>query len=603
MKLLSLFVVAVFLVPPTAAITLPILPGLDADLPVDPALPSASPPALSEPLPDPVGWEYQLSYDCPDNDPVAELTKPCPYHVASPQDFYGGASIAVDPRDPHRIAVAVLSGLPANGTNGAGRTLQPVSLLTSTDQGVTFTRTLVPSPSADLIGQQVELVADPQGRLTLAVLYAKGPGPEYQYSIAVWALGEFPGTTGVTAKPTLLPTWTPEAEIGRISLVHVAQLQMNVLAWEELGTAAHPQFNETTGSWIRIAWSNAANDAATWNLLPETSIVGPCGDLSNIVTWDGVVYLACVAQTGYLEDLVDDWGDPLVYPGLIVMHAFTPQNATLRVTMPAPFGGLPTLSVDSRGRIAVASLELLKADRVRAFFTSGFEGRMWSGPVEFGRLLHHPDFPAMKSARLLGLNYQPRSDTFHFVYVETPLNPPEGPTDKLEPRVHKYLGALSHRGKLIFRGSLEVDHVETRLERNPHPDSIEAQLPQDYFDGLFTFGTREFLAFSDAGVLKFTELSESPTQTGRPGTGKKSTAKTGITVGPSPEFTALFAGITIALATLVVARVLMGRIQLKVPENMHIDTKKAGVGGAATQPTNPALDSSNTSPTQTKKGE
>lgn len=515
-------------------------------------------------LSDEEGWPYGLRFDCAPRDVLDPLAPACPRRITAQEDRLGSPVVAVDPTNPEQVTIAALGGTPARGATPWSRGgASPIVLFSTEDRGATFARAALPVPAEGLLGEDVALVADGAGRLVLSGLYSR---PEGGSALAAWKLGPFPGAP---SDPALFASWTAEGAYARASLAFDRTSGLVGLVWEESGTAPDHREGSGPSRFVRAAWTTA-DPATPWMEPREADVLGPCGDVSNAVAWNGTFYVACVAEAS------SDVNETRWAAGDLVLYGLDPARGDFTFASRAPFpsAGEPTLAVTDTGRVAVAALVVETPERVRIFFTTGPEARNWSAPVDVGSQLHNASFAPVRDADILALAFRATSRTFHIVYREIPEDAPAGPTAAVEPRYRKFLAATTMRGALIFRHDLGVDHAEPRALRDPAGGSAREPFLEDPQDSLVTFETREFVAFADSGALVFGELAEAPFDSGPGGLPTApSSIVTKLSVQPHRSFTLAFELAGALLTAGVLVRVLVGRIKITAPRTHEGETR------------------------------
>jgi hypothetical protein len=444
------------------------------------------------------------------------------------------ASVALDPANPANVAIAVLGGSAQGAVNGTAPSDAQL-LFTSTD-GQTFTPQPIQAPQGKAARELVLRAIG--GSLLLAGLYEDNAGS----SVVVWDLGPFPGSAGLANAPVLDQPLRGFAS--QLSLVESNGAP--VLLWQE---------TQGDKPWIRAAWRGQA----AWTLLSDEQ-ARPCAETSNAVASDEAVYLACHAGAPIAEKNVTR--------GTLVVYALTLEDGNLTYRSKLPFPGTPTLAIDDDGRVAVLALTQESPERLRALFTSGLRGQNWSRPLDIGRGLHNTSEAPMAEPRILALTFQPWSGTFHVLYSEKPAQF-ASTLDPNPPRLTKHLAALDRHGKLLYRQSLHVDQATSRTAEQPTAEGLQTaatgarpELVDGPRDGLIVQGTREFVAYSDAGSLVVGGLVESSTTP--PGRAtvpvRPSEVPTALSVEPPRPFTTPFLALATGLAGAVVVRVLLGRV-------------------------------------------
>ena len=501
---------------------------------------------------------YRLDFDCPSSGPFAP---PCPTRVADGAHVFGAPALAVNPSNPRHVAIAALAGTLAGSPTPASRAGTPHALLVSEDGGLTFATTPIPAPQDDLLGEEVALVADDEGNLVLAALWSRR-GETGPTVLGVWKLGPFPGTAALASPPAILAPWTEGAVLSRISL----SLDDGTvfLAWQEHGLARDARSAHGPSGFVDVAWSTA-DPAAPWQRLSDEHVMGPCAGASNAHPHRGLLFVACTAQPG-LEGERLEIGD-------IAILALDPAAGNTSYRGRLPFAGDLFLLPADNDRLGLLAFEQRAGDRVRAVFTVSKDGSTWSSARDFGRALREPTDPPAREARILAVTRQATSDTYHVIYQEIPVanqsDPNQGtPLAELAPRVRKQLFAFAGSGELAYRRDLAVDLPENRMRRDLVHGAFNESFAQDRADAIVLFGSREFVAYSDAGSLVVGELRETVSVPLGPSPVPLTPSKTetAITQPPKREFTLPFLLVGGALGAAIVARVLVGRVKVTTKE-------------------------------------
>ena len=549
----ALLVAALMLLPGALALG----PVGDLDLPRVVDVPAARPGATERgngPVPEPEPEDYVNGYvvrfNCPSTDPVAIDRAPCPYRHALEGSSYGAPSVIVDPRDPKRVLVSALVGKPV--ADGATRTTRDggIVLLASDNEGIDFRSIAVTAPSDGFRAEDAALAVSPDGRVALASLWSKGAGAAAETVLAVHRLGAFPGLDNLSATPSLMALETQAARHARMSIVAGAAGEVFV-AWQEYGIAADERSELGPSPYARVAWSTM-DSTAGWN---ATRPVGPCNDLTNVVATGGFAFFGCTLSNGYLPDERALVGD-------LAFHRLDPAAANLTFRSRLNFGGQALLTVGAKARIAVASVVVEAPERVRVYFSTGKLAENWSRPVDSGRLVHNKSFGPVMTAGVHALAYQPVTDAYYLVYAERPQRPPQDDELLSKARERKYLVALDAMGQLLSRQTLKTDREGARLHGTPDPRRWSEPVAEDTRDGMFSFMSRPFVVYSDAGTLVYGELMERDLRDGnRPAETTPSEVATDLSLEQDRPFTPQFILTGVLLAGLVVGRALIGRFQ------------------------------------------
>lgn len=533
----------------------------------------------------------EVDFDCPEaSDPVLSQRTPCPIRLASRDHMLGSPALVIQPDIfPTRFTIAALGGTLVGSPTPASRGgTAPHLLLTSETAGLTYTMYPFEPPEPGLQAEEIDLVSDASGNLALGVLYSKREGSSFAYSIAVWKLGAFPGTSGLASSPTTFTPWVSEAVLSNLNLIHVPGADEFVLFWEEEGTPPGNLSQLGPTNWIRAAWTSD-DVASAWEVIAPDATLGPCGRLSNPVTWHGRVWMACSAQDQFMKDVVF-LGNFTLRPEDIAVHEFLLNNRTFAFHRRGPLFGTSVLGMTPDGVLGAVAWQTIQGGTMRALYSYHdlTNNMSWSLAEVVSESLHSQVYGGtpIRSAEFLTMGYRARSGNFHLFYEEFPSTPPAFPQEVNQPRYQKVLAELPWRGlpppppgspprtpDPMFVLPLNVDQPATRLTRNPDPRSLNDPIPDDGPDDLAYAGTREFAVYSDAGTLVFAELTGEWQSVGDSPPNIEGSISEELWHAPPRDFTLPFIIASGAIALGATTRVLVGRMILKTKVETPGDTK------------------------------
>ncbi|HEX2021899.1 MAG TPA: hypothetical protein VHH36_04255, partial [Candidatus Thermoplasmatota archaeon] len=454
--------------------------------------------------------QRQMRFDCAPSDALEVATAACPTRIVAPEASLRDPAAALDPVDAARLAVAAVESGEAGGR---------VVLHASVDGGRTFAPLAPPAPPGAAGPAEVALVAAPDARLVLAAGYGSG-------ALAVWTLPGFPDPGAALPEAALLPvagaprslsaTRTPD---GRLAL-----------AWLE---------GDGPASTLRAAWTNGT----AWTATNATGSL-PCARVSALRGGLNGTYAACA---------------PTPDANLTVVR-LDPLAGNLTRVWTLPYGGVPHLAVDPSDIVAVLGLDAEAGGAVHARIALGRHGVNFTRPNDAGLVLHGDDAPAASGASVLAFDHVAMWRSWRLIYRETPAATDAPlPTDARE---RKWIVSLALNGRPLGMQSLDVDNVTARAAR------LDSGLPAPYEigarDAVATLGTRELVAYQDAGTLvvgEVIELGEGgalPEAVPASEPVRPATEATSVIQVPPPRFTVPFIVAASVLAGVVVLRILAG---------------------------------------------
>jgi len=543
-----------------ALVSAPLVAGLGAS-------PLAHLPAA--PAPPLVDADADVPYDCPPSDPVSALQPGCPVRLHVPGHVLGRPVLAMNPANPTQLVVAALGGTPAGAPTSTSRANATIFVFLSDNAGATFQRIAVDPPQPDLLGEDVALVADAHGNLVLAALFSKAADPAPTI-VAAWKPGTFDDAGKAWPAPEVFAPWAAAASVERISLVAVPDADEVVLLWDEVGVAPDDRAPLGPGGFIRHA-RGPGDPAAPWALGTDEQTMGPCRQLSNALAWKEKAYFGCAAETGL-------WPARNLTAGRLVFASLDARNGSVAYRSKLPLQGQPVLASLRDGRFALVVTELVNPDEVRVVYTTALQAANWTGPRRLGTDLHNSTTdPSLKDARILGMAAHRTSGLVWMLYGEVPATPPSGPDAPLQPRQAKYMISASSVGGFISKESLGVDDAQGRLLRSLGPgaaQALSAPFPQDGRDALLAFGTRDLVAYADAGDVVVSELVGPVVPLEAPPLPEQiSETPTALSNLPPRPFTPAFLGVGVVLAAGMLFRVLYGRVDIKVKHHESWERK------------------------------
>ncbi|HET6399240.1 MAG TPA: hypothetical protein VFH47_06770, partial [Candidatus Thermoplasmatota archaeon] len=297
-----------------------------------------------------------IQFVCPDvqvqylvqGDPMDRVIYGCPFRIYDGTYSFGNARLALHPGDFTQVAFASLHDAPARtGPHEYSRAGQTHTVFSSGNGGVTWRDEPIRGAPNGGYGETADIVMDREGRMYIAYLWsaATGNATHHGGTIGLFKAAE-PATGSVTesygagfyirdrsgsnpvtnmglayVRPKAPPpeeamntTEQPaatEEEYGEAARPSAdAKDDRVVVTWHE--RASHPKEDGIPyGAWIDAAFTTTSSrnnwtrlaDGLGRDGLPDpeepVELIGPCMGASNPVAWDGMVFVACVADRGY----------------------------------------------------------------------------------------------------------------------------------------------------------------------------------------------------------------------------------------------------------------------------------------------------------------
>jgi hypothetical protein len=504
--------------------------------------------------------------------PTAEgdfTTYGCPFRIydgaSATQGYpFGNPQIAVNPANEAEVAFASLHGEPATGgPTPRARSGLTHTTFTTADQGLDWndqpTQFGASADGLAYLGESASIAMDSQGNMYIAYLWVLPNGNAttgYGSAIGLYKAGQPHEPNSVSSSYSSQKTLTgrtPHNTIPRIDVVYVPPFQpptplANVTAngtvvapatEAEVGHEANPVNhsrervaavwfekaadwrNSTTGyaGWIDAAVTDSTS-ANVWNRLDRTQLIGPCRDASNPVAWNGLVYIACQADRGYIHRSRARIGD---------LDIWSIDPATLNTTLVSTtglLGGHPLLAATPDGYMALVAVTHRPDQTLQAETAFGWYGRSWTSRGDIGAQLHRyaalvsGDVP-LRDASINALAVSQDEKTALLVYMEwgernnglpaqsapklpDPTNPAP-PTPRLTD-YHKYIVAYNEC-------QFPIAAVQMQLGTSIDPNNLQAYTKNpgvfdDFQDGLAAYhepaGSDLFyFAVNDYGAMQY----------------------------------------------------------------------------------------------------
>lgn len=467
--------------------------------------------------------EYTLDFRCPPMVSSDIEDARCPAYVLDTEDIMSQGVLLVDPRTPSLIAFNALHGAPgarlptapppASEISRDNAIHQPHTTFQSQDGGKAWVDnryyTRLPETYAEVFGEDNAAALDHQGRITLASLYAfrKESGDPLSYTFLIWKAGRINVPVEYDNDWIRLDPREAGAEVRAPSLVFDGNTHRMSLFWlEGPAGAGH----------IQGAWTNV-DEGSVWERYPESSVLGPCSDITNAVESSDRIYIGCFAAEGYvLPDVGGTNGDLLI-------HRFDPAtgNQTFQGVAPlaAPSNAvLASAEAWSKHGLAVAGAGVdgpLPALRV----SMGVAGKDWSATANLGerftdRLSPNRTSATLIEARVTAAAYVSVSGTVHFLYQERYATQ-SGDASTLAPTgpgpFFKTYG-VSHGGGFLGRFDFGHGDPQARVTYGARTAGSNDGVFGDRHDSIVVVGgtvqQRIFMAAGDHGYERIAEVIE-----------------------------------------------------------------------------------------------
>ena len=468
--------------------------------------------------------DYVVRFRCPEqvDAPVLEQGAVCPQYVLDREDIFGQPVLMVDPRNPDYLAFSAMHG--GHGLHAPGRepptersrdngVHQPHTTFTSKNGAISWNDQPYHAPDAlkaengrgrDIFGEDNAAVQDAQGRMYLAAAYsyrdvtspfAAAPAA-WQYAVGVWkAKGpEYP----VDYHVNTLILDSGNDGTNRIDSLHIAyarSVDIVVTAWREEAPAG---LTSTTGNATSVVlhWTQPGQ-GAVWTRAPVD--IGPCARMSNPITVDATLYVACKEADAPAR-----------------VHAVDLATWDARVAGEVDVMGDALLLVKrgDHGHMVLVSSGLDASAAPVVEVAYGESGGAWSLPQDMGpRLSPASDLP-LAEARVTAAAYAPRSGNLHFVYMERYDLASANANDGQTPEFAKVFGSMVAEGRFLAAVDLGVGQV-SRVPFSPTLTGVGGGVYNDLHDSIviwdgepYGMEDREFVAYGDHGYVRFGEVVE-----------------------------------------------------------------------------------------------
>ncbi len=458
---------------------------------------------------------YELRFTCPTPPVVGSANIDCPITLVDTDDLMGDPALAVDPFVDGRYTVASLHGGDGDGPTPVSRGGQQFTTYTTFGAagaggfGQTWQDNPYSAPSPPnnrdriVFGEDVASVMDDFGNLYIASLYShrnrETSGP-YSSTVVTWKFDPSAPTYSYLFPSNLFETRDNRSMIDRVWMTHVPATGKVALLWRE--SMPDGELLQIAGrnltSWISGAWSNA-DVLSEWNLVDDSMIFGPCEEATQPVVFETQIYMACRTGEGYSAITGVD-------PGDIVVHSLDPVEGTFKAWSKTPLnGGRPQIAVDQEGDVVVATVKTTGDGAVEAQLTVGRDGRRWSPAWNFDESIRNESY-VTKRAWISGMTAHANTSAVHLIFAEDR----EGVDvfGETIPRFGKRLMALDLTGKIIFDLDLDLrDKGKVFRGGTYRMEGVSESVFEDYHDSLFILNGKEYIAFGDYGLIRFSMIA------------------------------------------------------------------------------------------------
>lgn len=543
--------------------------------------------------------DYDFNFKCPDPTGSPQTAVGCPQYVLDPEDIMTQPVLVVDPRDPNMIAFHSLHGGAGVHTGLAGDVApnptarddvlhQPHTVFQTTDAGSRWADNRyyspykgvqdgnpIPTSEYDQVyGLDNALVLDGTRGLIVGSLYAYRDDGEANFRnvVFLWKSGPINYHFDSYSGGSPIYPVEPDGVIDNLHLSYAKESDRIVAMWRESaapvavkpGDARGP-LGGPTESWIQFATSPSGT-TGNWEKTPREGAIGPCQDVSNPITFKGLVYVACLPDAGFAAPAGFE-------PRFIQIFAFDPAHGTTAHIAQAPLtAGHPVLAKLEGDKMAVFSAGVVEGEAFVRYAVGEPAVPLWLKLYEIdelhnGNATHGGGAPTV-AARVTAVTMSPESHYLHVIYEEQYDRSGTGSqaTAYGAPEIYKAMGAIDPQGRWAGGMDLRVGDPVTRVHFDPQYQGVGDSIFWDLHDSFFTVTdktgeTREFVAYGDYGFVRMAEIEESNFAAVAAGFGGGPPAVPTPTPGVNPAAAPLVAG---ALAGALSLRILAARRKNKV---------------------------------------
>lgn len=423
---------------------------------------------------------------------------------------FGNMRLTVREDKPEEAAIVTLHGSAANGPTNRSRDGNTHTVFTTPDMGITWLDSWTQGcPGGGWLGEGASSAMDSGGNLTIVYLW-RGPGSLFH----VYDMPAVTDDRSYMEHYCAGGEWAVESP-GAVSAVHAVYVDAGK--------------NATQPGWMALAWQDtddigrmhfaqrdeAGGDNAfpPWLKDPVNGTVPGCSGISNAVSWDSKVWVACVVGPGYTERRA--------LPGEIDMWSYDPATGTAELTS---FTGLrspnPRLAVTDNGYMALFATDLKGTQQVDVTYAMGWHGKSWTTPRSMGAQLHAMlGSREMRDAYVTAVTLLDDTKTAYIVYEEwnkVQDNPLAGgvpgvpdPNDPSLPRLTDYkkvIVSLDECTAPIAASEMTMGYSPELV--NQQDAWTQTRIFDDQYDGLQTVRVASgeewvFFAVNDYGVAQF----------------------------------------------------------------------------------------------------